>query len=318
MKILVTGAAGFIGAHLSLRLLELGHKVTGIDNLNDYYSVELKLARLELVNGRSNFKFQKVDISDKKAMCSIFEEHRFDVVCNMAAQAGVRYSITNPDSYVISNLVGFVNVLECCRNYGVKHLVYASSSSVYGGNKDVPYSVENVTDSPLSLYAATKKSNELMAYTYTHLYGFRSTGLRFFTVYGPWGRPDMAPFIFTDSIINGRTIKVYNNGNMRRDFTYIDDIVDGVVAAVERPSDTVEHRVFNLGNNNPTNLIDFIAHIERITNRRAVIDYLPMQPGDVYETYADISESSRDLDFVPKISLAEGLERFVAWYKGRL
>lgn len=323
MKILVTGAAGFIGMHLSLKLLELGHTVVGIDNINDYYDVNLKYARLRKLGmptyiyeedfHNGNFSFFKIDITNNERLKQLFENNAFDTVCNLAAQAGVRYSITHPESYIQSNLVGFYNILEACRNYHIEHLVYASSSSVYGCNTKVPYSINDKTDSPVSLYAATKKAAELLAYSYTHLYGFKATGLRLFTVYGPWGRPDMAPCIFTDAILHDRTIQVFNNGNMSRDFTYIDDIIDGIVSAINTPPTIQNHRVFNLGDNDPVNLLDFISYIEKHTGKKAKKELLPMQNGDVERTYADITESSKELHYIPKVNLDEGIKRFVEW-----
>lgn len=316
MKILITGAAGFIGMHLCIRLLEKGHSVVGIDNLNDYYDVELKHARLKKLNSfKGDFSFEKIDITDQISLTALFATNLFDSVCNLAAQAGVRYSISNPETYIQSNLFGFFNLLEACRNFKIPHLVYASSSSVYGKNETLPYSVNDKTDSPVSLYAATKKANELLAYSYTHLYGFKATALRFFTVYGPWGRPDMAPYLFTDAILNDRTIKVFNNGDMYRDFTYIDDIIDGIVATIEKPSKQESHRVFNLGNNHPVCLIDFIKTIESVAGKEATKEFLPMQPGDVHSTFADISESSTELGYCPKVDLKEGISHFVKWYR---
>lgn len=325
MRILVTGAAGFIGMHLCLRLLKLGHIVVGIDNINDYYDVTLKYDRLKELGMKGDiytddftcgdFSFKKIDITDVAALSGLFATSSFDVVCNLAAQAGVRYSITHPESYIKSNLFGFYSILEMCRNFKIKHLVYASSSSVYGNNKKTPYSVEDKTDTPVSLYAATKKSNELMAYSYTHLYGFKATGLRFFTVYGPWGRPDMAPYLFTDAILHDRSIKVFNYGDMSRDFTYIDDVIDGLVASIEKPSEVLGHRIFNLGDNNPVRLLDFIAIVEKCTGKKAQKNLLPMQDGDVQVTYANIEESTQELNYKPKIALEEGIEKFVKWFK---
>lgn len=316
MKILVTGAAGFIGMHLCMRLLKLGHSVVGVDNLNDYYAVSLKYARLkELNSSEGDFTFFKIDITDKDAIKTLFSDNSFDTVCNLAAQAGVRYSITNPESYIESNLIGFFTILEACRNHKIKHLVYASSSSVYGNNQKTPYSIEDKTDSPVSLYAATKKANELMAYSYTHLYGFKATGLRFFTVYGPWGRPDMAAFLFTDAIVNGRKIKVFNHGDMYRDFTYIDDVVDGIAASISNPSKESNHRIFNLGNNNPISLMDFIKCVEQSIGIEAEKEFLPMQKGDVERTFADITESTTELNYQPKTDVKEGVDRFVQWFK---
>lgn len=315
MKILVTGVAGFIGMHLSIRLLKLGHSVVGIDNLNDYYVVSLKYARLEELNRcEGDFTFFKIDITDKDAIETLFSDHSFDTVCNLAAQAGVRYSITNPESYIQSNLIGFFTILEACRNHKIKHLVYASSSSIYGRNVKTPYSIEDKTDSPVSLYAATKKAGELMAYSYSHLYGFKATGLRFFTVYGPWGRPDMAPFLFTDAIVNGRKISVFNNGDMSRDFTYIDDVVDGIVSSIDNPSKELIHRIFNLGDNTPIHLMDFIKCIEQSTKMEAQKEFLPMQKGDVVSTCADITESTLELNYYPKTKIKEGVDKFVEWF----
>lgn len=315
MKILVTGAAGFIGAAVSKRLLGMGHQVVGVDNLNDYYDPRLKLERLDDIG--PGLEFLKLDIADRQAMEQLFESNRFDVVINLAAQAGVRYSLENPYAYAQSNLLGFLNVLEGCRQSGVGHLVYASSSSVYGLNSEVPFREEQKTDRPASLYAATKKSNELMAHAYTHLYGFPTTGLRFFTVYGPWGRPDMAPFLFAKAIINGEPIKVFNNGQMQRDFTYIDDVVEIVVrAALTEPSRPF--RVFNVGNSSPVVLGDFIAEIERAVGREAVKEYLPMQPGDVTMTYADSSAAFTEFGFRPQTPLSVGIDRTIAWLQSHL
>lgn len=323
MEILVTGAAGFIGMHLSKRLVAMGHTVVGIDNLNDYYDVNLKYARLrelgmstseykeDFTNG--NFSFVKMDITNKVELQKLFDISSFDVICNMAAQAGVRYSITNPESYIKSNLIGFFNILEVCRNYKVSHLVYASSSSVYGSNENTPYSVDDKTDSPVSLYAATKKSGELLAYSYANLYDFRATGLRFFTVYGPWGRPDMASYIFTDAVIHNRPINVFNNGDMSRDFTYIDDIIDGIVKSIQHPPQKSNHCVYNLGNNHPESLLNFIGYIEKCTGKQAKKEFLPMQKGDVHRTYADITLSTQELGYQPTTSLEEGICRFVEW-----
>lgn len=315
MNILVTGAAGFIGAAVSKRLLEMGHRVVGVDNLNDYYDPGLKIERLMHIG--PELDFHKLNIADREAMERLFEANCFDVVINLAAQAGVRYSLENPYAYAESNLIGFLNILECCRKSGVGHLVYASSSSVYGLNSEVPFSEEQKTDSPASLYAATKKSNELMAHAYTHLYGFPTTGLRFFTVYGPWGRPDMAPFLFAKAIIKGEPIKVFNNGEMQRDFTYIDDVVEIVVrAALSEPSKPF--RIFNVGNSNPVVLGDFIAEIERAAGRSAVKEYMPMQPGDVPMTYADSSAAFAEFGFRPQTPLHKGIGRTVGWLLPRL
>ena len=332
MRILVTGAAGFIGSRLLQRLAERGEEVLGLDNINDYYDVELKYGRLadcgfekpfitkSLVSSikYSNAGFMRVDLCDKEAIDTIFNEAKFDVVVNLAAQAGVRYSITNPYSYLHSNLDGFLNILEGCRNYGVKHLVFASSSSVYGLNSKVPYSESDKADSPVSLYAATKKSNELMAHAYSKLYGFRSTGLRYFSVYGPWGRPDMAPILFTRAIMAGEPINVFNNGDMLRDFTYIDDIVEGTMKVICTESHSksagVPFHVYNIGCSHPVRLMDLISEIESALGKKAVKNYLPMQPGDVYETYADTSELENDYGYKPSTSLHEGISKFIAWY----
>ena len=313
MKVLVTGAAGFIGFHLTRRLLDRGDSVVGIDNLNDYYPVALKRARLAEIGDIPRFRFEQMDIADRKALPELFAAEKFDAAVNLAAQAGVRYSIENPWAYVDSNLVGFVNVLECCRHYPVRHLVYASSSSVYGGNEKTPFSEEDKVDSPVSLYAATKKSNELMASCYCKLYGIRATGLRFFTVYGPWGRPDMSPMLFASAISAGRPIKVFNNGDMMRDFTYIDDIVEGVVRVLDKAPEM--HEVYNIGCSNPVRLMDFISEIENAVGHPAEKIMLPMQPGDVYQTYADTSKLERDFGYRPGVTLHEGIARFIEWYK---
>lgn len=317
-KVLVTGAAGFIGFHLSRRLLGEGIAVVGIDNLNDYYDVRLKEARLSILKESSDFVFYRENIADKNVIMDIFEKQKPDIVVNLAAQAGVRYSISNPDVYVESNLIGFYNILEACRKYPVEHLLFASSSSVYGNQKKVPFSTEDNVDKPISFYAATKKSNELMAFTYSHLYGIKTTGLRFFTVYGPYGRPDMAYFSFAEKISNGEEIKVFNNGDMWRDFTYIDDIVEGIFRMLEKAPKPDEegncYKIYNIGNNKPEKLMYFIELLEEKLNKKAKKLYLPMQPGDVYQTYADISELQEDFGFEPKTSLEEGLDRFVEWY----
>ena len=319
-KILVTGAAGFIGFHLSKRLLSEGNRVIGIDNLNNYYDVELKENRLSILKECSDFIFYKENIADKNVIMDIFKREKPDLVVNLAAQAGVRYSITNPDAYVESNLIGFYNILEACRNYPVEHLLFASSSSVYGNQIKVPFSTEDNVDKPISFYAATKKSNELMAYTYSHLYGIKATGLRFFTVYGPYGRPDMAYFGFSEKIYLGEVIKIFNNGDMYRDFTYIDDIVEGICRMLYTPpvpnGEGDCYKVYNIGNNNPENLMYFIEILERKLGREAKKEYLPMQPGDVYQTYADISELEKDFGFAPKTSLEDGLGKFAEWYLG--
>jgi len=330
MKILITGAAGFIGFNLSRRLLNEGHEVFGIDNLNDYYDVNLKKKRLSLIEDNENFTFILGDLSDRDNMKTMFETHGFDYVVNLAAQAGVRYSIENPASYVDSNLVGFGNILEGCRHTNVKHLVYASSSSVYGLNTNMPFSVRQNVDHPISLYAASKKANELMAHTYSYLYNLPTTGLRFFTVYGPWGRPDMALFLFTKAILNDEPIKIFNNGNMQRDFTYIDDIVEGVTRVMNNVpkadpdwnSDTpnpssscVPYKLYNIGNNAPVALMDYIGAVEKAVGKEAIKEYLPMQPGDVPATYADVNDLVKDTGFKPSTSIEEGINNFVQWYK---
>lgn len=332
MKILVTGVAGFIGAFVCKVLLDRGHQVVGIDNLNNYYDVNLKYGRLAflgiekekcidnaLVNSDlySLFHFVKLDIIDKQQLESLFDKEKFEVVCNLAAQAGVRYSIESPDTYIQSNVVGFANILECCRHFSVKHLVYASSSSVYGMNAKIPFSETDKVDAPVSLYAATKKSNELMAHTYTHLYKFASTGLRFFTVYGPWGRPDMSPILFANAIAQDQPIKVFNSGNMERDFTYIDDIVAGVVTIIEKPITDFRplYKIYNIGNNNSVKLMDFIATIEKYMGKEAKKDMYPMQMGDVQRTWADVSELMNDYNYKPSTSIEEGIKEFVNWYK---
>ena len=326
MKVLVTGAAGFIGFHLTLALLERGDEVVGVDNLNDYYDPQLKQDRLDVIGTHARadaFTFLKEDIADRDAMAALFADYSFDVVVNLAAQAGVRYSLENPNAYVDSNLVGFVNILEGCRNSNVGHLVYASSSSVYGMNVKQPFSVEDRVDHPISLYAATKKSNELMAHTYSHLFSIPTTGLRFFTVYGPYGRPDMAYYKFTKAIMNGDPIDVYNNGDMKRDFTYIDDIVAGVVRVMDRVPFIVgntnseakaPYKLYNIGNNNPVELGLFIEAIENSCDRKAVKNYLPMQPGDVPVTFADVDELIDDVDFKPETAIRDGIKKFVEWY----
>ncbi len=311
MKVLVTGAAGFIGFHLVQRLLGRGDEVVGLDNLSDYYSVALKEARLAQVRS-GRFRFVRMDLADREALPALFAAERFDAVVNLAAQAGVRYSVENPWAYVDSNVVGFLNILECCRHYPVRHLVYASSSSVYGGNEKTPFSEEDRVDDPVSLYAATKKSDELMAGCYAHLYGLKVTGLRLFTVYGPWGRPDMSPMLFASAILAGRPVKVFNHGDMLRDFTYVDDIVEGMVRVLDRVPQ--KHEVFNIGCSNPVRLMDFISELERALGREAEKIMLPMQPGDVYQTYADTTKLERELGYKPGVMLREGVDRFVAWY----
>jgi len=312
LKILVTGAAGFIGYHLCKSLLNDDYEVLGIDNINNYYDPNLKLARLEQLKPYKNFTFNKVDISDRESIAKSFQSFKPQKVVNLAAQAGVRYSIENPYAYMDSNLVGFLNIIELCRHNGVEGLIYASSSSVYGGNTKIPFSVEDRVNNPISLYAATKRANELIAHSYSHLYGLHTTGLRFFTVYGPMGRPDMAMFIFTKKIIQNKAIKVFNNGHMKRDFTFIDDIIDGTRAAVEK---NYKCKVFNLGNNKSEKLMDMIGLIEKKLNKKALINFEPMQPGDVKESYAEIDYSSEKLDYLPKTSIESGIPKFVNWYK---
>ncbi len=321
-KILVTGSAGFIGYYLSKSLLEDGYIVVGIDNLNDYYDVHLKEERLSKLTVYPNFRFIKGDISDKALVEAIFAAEGFDIVVNLAAQAGVRYSITNPDAYIQSNIVGFYNILEACRHYPVQHLVYASSSSVYGNQQKTPFSTEDDVSKPISLYAATKKSNELMAYTYSHLYKLPTTGLRFFTVYGPMGRPDMAYFGFTNKMVNGEKIQVFNNGDLKRDFTYVDDIVTGIRKLIPlAPLGDDPAEVYNIGNNKPENLLRFIEVLESCLIEEGVItkpaqkEFLPMQQGDVYQTYADVSPLVQKVGFKPETSIEQGLARFAQWYK---
>jgi UDP-glucuronate 4-epimerase len=329
-NVLVTGAAGFIGFQLSRRLLNDGVWVTGLDNLNPYYDVQLKKNRLDTILSDDHFTFANLDLVDRDALDDLFKTNDFDVVVNLAAQAGVRYSLTNPQAYVDSNLVGFVNILECCRHHGVKHLVFASSSSVYGANTDMPFSIHHNVDHPVSLYAATKKANELMAHTYSHLYGLCCTGLRFFTVYGPWGRPDMALFLFTKAIIEGKPIKVFNHGKMQRDFTYIDDIIEGVVRVMARLPEPnpawsgdnpdpgtsyAPYKVYNIGNNNPVELLEFIEEIEKALGRKAQKEFLDLQPGDVPATYADVDDLIQDVGFKPETSIATGIRQFIDWYQ---
>lgn len=315
---LVTGAAGFIGFFLSKALLDKGEQVIGLDNLNDYYEVSLKESRLVVLKKYENFQFYRADLADKEAVFAIFKQHLPAVVVNLAAQAGVRYSIENPDAYISSNIEGFFHILEACRHYPVEHLVFASSSSVYGGNKKVPFSTEDQVDKPVSLYAATKKSNELMAYAYSKLYGIPLTGLRFFTVYGPMGRPDMAYFKFAKKIMAGEPIQIYNHGDMRRDFTYIDDIVAGIEKILCHPPGKDEngaaYKIYNIGNNKPEKLMDYISVLERCLGKEAKKEFLPMQPGDVYETYADVTDLMRDFDFKPSTTIEEGLSRFAEWF----
>ena len=345
MKILVTGAAGFIGFHVVRCLLERGDDVVGLDNINDYYDVNLKYARLaetginkesieygKLVRGKRYplYRFIKLNLEDREELPKLFERERFERVVNLAAQAGVRYSIENPWIYVDSNITGFVNILECCRYLGVRHLVYASSSSVYGLNANVPFKEDSGIAHPVSLYAATKKSNELMAHVYSHLYGLPTTGLRFFTVYGPWGRPDMSPHLFTRAIMEGQTMKVFNHGDMLRDFTYVDDILEGVIRVVDRvavpdedwnaeipnpATSSAAYRVYNIGNSTPIKLMDFIRSLEEACGKEAVKEYLPMQPGDVYQTNADTTRLYQEMDYKPRTPLKEGVEKFVRWYK---
>lgn len=330
MRVLITGVAGFVGFHLARELLCRDNQIIGIDNMNDYYEQSLKKDRLLILEANVNFVFYKVDLKDKPSLDKIFESFRPDYVVNLAAQAGVRYSITNPYAYIDSNLIGFINILEACRNYPVKHLLYASSSSVYGGNKSVPFSTNHNVDHPVSLYAATKKANELMAHTYSHLYGIPTTGLRFFTVYGPFGRPDMAYYSFTKDILEGNPIKVFNHGNMERDFTYIDDIVEGICKLINKiPSENKEwdesvdnlsssfapYKIYNIGNNNPVKLTRFISILEKELGKKAEKVYMDIQPGDVLRTYADVSDLERDINFKPSTCIDEGLSKFVKWYK---
>lgn len=319
--ILVTGAAGFIGFHTALRLLKSGEKVVGIDNLNDYYDVSLKQARLDQLLGFENFYFEKIDIADIESLKNIWEEKGpFLNVIHLAAQAGVRYSIKNPHAYINSNVVGHLNILEMCRHTdNFNHLLYASSSSVYGGNKKYPHSVKDRVDQPISLYAATKKSDELMSYSYSHMYGIPQTGLRFFTVYGPWGRPDMSIFIFTKAICEGKKVPIFNNGKMKRDFTYIDDIVSGVIGILDAPPQNTDgntpHRVLNIGNTKSENLMDFLGLIEQSLELKADIEFMPMQPGDVEQTFADIEETTALTGFKPTTTIKEGIPKFINWYK---
>ena len=328
-KILVTGAAGFIGSHLSIRLLERGDEVVGLDNLNDYYDVSLKEARLARFSDHENFRFVKMDLSDREGMEKLFAEEKFDKVVNLAAQAGVRYSLENPHAYIDSNIVGFTNILEGCRHNKVKHLVYASSSSVYGANETMPFSVHDNVDHPLSLYAASKKANELMAHTYSHLYGLPTTGLRFFTVYGPWGRPDMALFLFTKAMLEGKPIDVFNHGKMQRDFTYIDDIVEGIIRVLDNTAagnpewsgknpdpatSKAPWRVYNIGNSSPIELMDYIGAIEKALGMVAKKNFLPLQDGDVPATFADVEDLVRDVGYRPNTPVEEGVAKFAEWY----
>ncbi len=331
MKVMVTGAAGFIGSALSLRLLQRGDEVVGVDNLNDYYDVNLKKDRLSRLGSSNDFQFQLIDIVDREAMSALFSSNEFDAVVNLAAQAGVRYSIENPFAYIDTNLVGFGNILEGCRHHEVGHLVYASSSSVYGSNTAMPFSIHDNVDHPLSLYAATKKANELMAHTYSNLYDLPTTGLRFFTVYGPWGRPDMALFKFTRAMLAGESIPVFNYGKHRRDFTYIDDVVEGVVRVLDRPatsnpkwsgdnpdsgSSLAPWRVYNIGNNSPIELMDYIGALEKALDVKADMEFLPLQPGDVPDTYADVEDLVSEFNYKPATSVETGVSRFVEWYRG--
>ena len=329
-KILVTGAAGFIGFHLCKKLLQNDNEVVGIDNLNDYYDVNLKIDRLKQIEGNKNFRLIKIDLKERESIAKIFSREKFDVVVNLAAQAGVRYSIINPHAYIDSNIVGFVNILEGCRHTNVKHLVFASSSSVYGANTKMPFSVHHNVDHPVSLYAATKKANELMAHTYSSLYNLPCTGLRFFTVYGPWGRPDMALFLFTKAILENKPIDVFNFGKMQRDFTYIDDIIEGVVRVIERiaqpdpqwngnnpdsAASYAPYKLYNIGNNNPVELMKFIEVLEDCLGKKAKKNLLPIQPGDVPATYADVDDLIKDVRFKPSTSIEEGIRKFVEWYR---
>jgi len=341
MKILVTGSAGFIGFHLVNKLLQDGNTVVGIDNINDYYDVELKYSRLKQCGISRNaeqwhspeqsstfpgYKFIRMNLEDREKLNKLFEIERFDAICNLAAQAGVRYSLENPHAYISSNIVGFMNILEACRYSKIQHLVYASSSSVYGNSDKMPLSVTDAVDNPISLYAATKKSNELMAHTYSHLFNIRTTGLRFFTVYGPWGRPDMAPILFANAISNNIAIKVFNNGNLERDFTYIDDIVEGIVRVIystipgnQQPEtgseQSIPYSIYNIGNGNPVKLLDFIETMETALGKKAIKDFLPMQPGDVYKTFADINALKNDFGYEPNTSVQKGIGEFVKWFK---
>ena len=333
MKILVTGAAGFIGFHLCEKLLQEGHEVVGLDNINDYYDVNLKYARLNELGilkeeaavfnktavsskYQDQFQFLRLNLEDRENLPAVFKKYGLDVVVNLAAQAGVRYSLQNPEAYVDSNVVGFLNILECCRHHNIKHLLYASSSSVYGQNKKIPFSTEDNVDHPISLYAATKKSNELMAHTYSHLYNFNTTGLRFFTVYGPWGRPDMAMFLFTDAIFNDRPIKVFNNGKLERDFTYIDDIVDGIYnILISKGKTKNDYSLYNIGNSKPVKLMTFIEEIEKQIGKQALKEMLPMQAGDVSRTWSDVTSLKEDFNYNPNTEIEVGVGEFIEWYK---
>jgi UDP-glucuronate 4-epimerase len=327
LKVLVTGIAGFIGFHVAKRLLDEGYSVVGYDNINDYYDVQLKLDRLKelgieekdnkWLSSNNSLKFVKADLLEKEILMNLFKTEKFDYVIHLAAQAGVRYSLEAPQKYIDSNITGFLNMLECCRNYPVKHLVFASSSSVYGLNSKVPFSTDDRTDNPISLYAASKKSNELMSHTYSHLFKIPTTGLRFFTVYGPWGRPDMAMHLFTEAIINNKPIKVFNDGNMSRDFTYVDDIVESIARLVIKApnNEQLPMCLFNIGNNKPEKLVDFIEEIESATQKTAIKEYLPIQPGDVEQTYADVQNLIDYIDYKPLTPIYKGISKFVNWYK---
>ena len=330
MKVLVTGAAGFIGSHVAHYLLDRGDEVVGLDNLNDYYDVSLKEARLARLTARKGFTFARIDLADREGVAALFAKERFNRVVNLAAQAGVRYSLENPHSYVDSNVTGFLNILEGCRHHDVEHLVYASTSSVYGAHTNMPFSVHEHVDHPLAIYAATKKANELMAHSYSHLFGLPTTGLRFFTVYGPWGRPDMALFLFTRKILAGEPIDVFNHGHHKRDFTYVDDIVEGVVRALDRPaqpdptwsseqpdpaSSNAPYRIYNIGNSQPVELVRYIEVLEQCLGRTAQKNLLPLQPGDVPDTFADTTDLERDVGYRPDTSVEEGVRRFVDWYR---
>jgi len=330
MKVLVTGSAGFCGMHATARLLDRGVEVVGIDNLNAYYDPQLKKARLQTLSGTAGFQFMPLDICDSEQMKTLFASHKFDRVLHLAAQPGVRYSLTHPEAYIQSNLVGFANILECCRRNDIEHLVYASSSSVYGANTKIPFAETDAADHPVSLYAATKKANELLAHSYSHLYGLPTTGLRFFTVYGPWGRPDMSPWLFTSAILEGRPIKVFNHGRMLRDFTYVEDIAEATLRLLDRPPtrnpdydhmnpapDTSDapFRIYNVGNQNPIPLMNFISTLEQAIGREAIKEYLPMQPGDLEVTRADVTALKRDTGFEPATSIGEGIRLWVDWYK---
>jgi UDP-glucuronate 4-epimerase len=314
--IFVTGCAGFIGFHLTKRLLDEGFYVLGIDNMNDYYDTSLKYDRLKIIMKYPNFQFVKGSIENIELLENLFSQYDFNTVVNLAAQPGVRYSLKNPHKYIQSNVVGFTNILECCKNHKIPHLIYASSSSVYGNNKNVPFSVNDRVDYPISLYAATKRANELMAYTYSHLYNLPTTGLRFFTVYGPWGRPDMAVFKFANAIVKQQPIEIYNYGNMKRDFTYVDDVTESILRLIYRgPSTESSYKIYNIGNNQPVQLDYFIQVLEEHLGKKAIKKLLPMQPGDVPETFADIDELVKDINYKPKVSIEEGIKRFVEWFK---